>query len=113
MMPSPSNSPYDTVMRPTALLAASMAQADDWPQWRGPNRDAVWNETGILQTFPAEGLKIRWRAPMGGGTLQSRRGRGPRLCHGLRMEKPKCWERVHCFDEKTGKRLWTFSDEVK
>ena len=21
--------------------------ADDWPQWRGPRRDAVWRETGV------------------------------------------------------------------
>jgi hypothetical protein len=28
-----------------------MAQADDWPQCRGPNRDNVWNESSILQTF--------------------------------------------------------------
>jgi outer membrane protein assembly factor BamB len=54
------------------LLALSSSvtaevQTEDWPQWRGPNRDGVWNETGILQTFPAEGLKIRWRAPVGPG----------------------------------------------
>jgi hypothetical protein len=44
----------------TALILshAAKAQADDWPQWRGPNRDAVWKETGILQTFPPDGLKI-------------------------------------------------------
>jgi hypothetical protein len=26
------------------FLAAAVA-ADDWPQWRGPNRDGVWRET--------------------------------------------------------------------
>jgi hypothetical protein len=48
----------------TILLALSSpvtteVQAADWPQWRGLNRDGVWNEIGILQTFPAEGLNVR------------------------------------------------------
>ncbi len=30
--------------------------ADDWPQWRGPKRDGVWRESGILKKFPAGGL---------------------------------------------------------
>ena len=25
------------------------ARADDWPQWLGPQRDAVWRETGIIE----------------------------------------------------------------
>ena len=51
----------------SALLLSAAARADDWPQWRGPNRDAVWNETGILESFPPGGLKVRWRAPVGWG----------------------------------------------
>src|SRR5262245_55987865 len=49
------------------LLSALIARADDWPQWMGPNRDGRWNETGILQKFPAEGPKKLWTAPVGGG----------------------------------------------
>ena len=41
--------------------------ADDWPQWRGPLRDGVWRETGILERFPPEGLPVRWRTPVGPG----------------------------------------------
>jgi hypothetical protein len=33
------------------LLAPALV-AEDWPQWRGPNRDGTWNETGIRETFP-------------------------------------------------------------
>jgi hypothetical protein len=36
------------------------AQGSDWPQWRGPNRDAVCNETGLLKSWPADGPKLLW-----------------------------------------------------
>src|SRR5881409_441074 len=49
------------------LLEASAARADDWPQWLGPKRDGIWRETGILQKFPSDGPKIRWRVPIGAG----------------------------------------------
>ena len=34
------------------LLIAATLRADDWPQWLGPQRDAVWREDGILEKFP-------------------------------------------------------------
>ncbi|MBM3836168.1 MAG: hypothetical protein FJ403_23495 [Verrucomicrobia bacterium] len=39
----------------SVVLVFRMARADDWPQWRGRNRDGVCHETNILQTFPAGG----------------------------------------------------------
>jgi len=42
-------------------------QADDWPQWRGPNRDGVWHETNTIPVFPPNGLRISWRVPVGRG----------------------------------------------
>ena len=49
---------------PALLVLLATSLADDWPQWLGPNRDSVWREKGIVQRFPAEGLKITWRAPV-------------------------------------------------
>src|SRR5438094_10110044 len=48
-------------------LAAFSLRADDWPQWLGPQRDDVWREGGILEKFPADGPKVRWRTPIGAG----------------------------------------------
>src|SRR5215472_14928719 len=37
------------------------ALAADWPQWRGPQRDGVSQETGLLKEWPKEGPKLLWQ----------------------------------------------------
>jgi outer membrane protein assembly factor BamB len=32
-----------------------------WPQWRGPRRDNICDETGLLQQWPEEGPKLLWK----------------------------------------------------
>ena len=51
-------------------LVTQESMATDWPQFRGPNRDGIWNETGILESFPKEGVKIRWRHPVVPGGIR-------------------------------------------
>jgi outer membrane protein assembly factor BamB len=43
--------------RPTGFLIAS----DDWPQWRGPNRDGCSPDKGLLKEWPADGPKLLWK----------------------------------------------------
>ena len=52
------------------LVAALMPLllAADWPQFRGPNRDGVSKEKGLLQSWPADGPPLTWTAKgLGGG----------------------------------------------
>ena len=35
--------------------------ANDWPQWRGPKRDGVSQEIGLLAEWPKDGPKLRWK----------------------------------------------------
>src|SRR2546421_945799 len=64
-----------TVMRNLCALGISLllfgafsAGADDWPQWRGPQRNGISRETGLLKEWPKEGPKLRWRiADIGSG----------------------------------------------
>jgi outer membrane protein assembly factor BamB len=86
--------------------AISHTRADEWPQWRGPQRDGVWRETGIVEEFDKPQLEIRWRAPIASGYS------GPTVADGRvfvtdRLVEPKQIERVHCFDAQTGRNLWT------
>lgn len=85
------------------------AHADDWPQWRGPNRDGVWSETGILETFPPEGLKVRWRAPVGIGFSSPIVSDGRVFVTDSELAQPKARERVHAFDAATGEHQWTYA----
>jgi outer membrane protein assembly factor BamB len=91
-----------------AIFAVGRAAADDWPQWRGPTRDGVWKETGLIEKFPADKIALRWRAEIGSGYS------GPTVAGGRvyvtdRQNEPKPVERVLCFDAKTGRSLWTYS----
>ena len=84
--------------------------ADDWPQWRGPGRDGVWRESGIIEKFEKSRLAPIWRAKISSGYC------GPTVADGRvyvtdRRVRPKQVERVHCFDAQTGKNLWTHSYE--
>jgi len=36
--------------------------AGDWPQWRGPRRDGVCDETGLLQQWPEGEPKLLWKS---------------------------------------------------
>jgi outer membrane protein assembly factor BamB len=90
------------------LASASKLWADDWPQWRGPNRDGVWSEPGIIQKFPGPRIELRWRAPISSGYS------GPTVAEGRvfvtdRLAEPSEVERVHCFDFETGRTLWAHS----
>jgi len=89
------------------LLWPAALPAEDWPQWRGPNRDGVWRDTGILTAIPSTGLNVRWRAKIGAGYS------GPVVAQGRvfvtdHQFNPEV-ERVVCFEETTGKPLWTHS----
>ncbi len=42
------------------LLAGGMCYGDDWPQFRGPNRDGKSAETGLLKKWPETGPKLLW-----------------------------------------------------
>src|SRR5262245_38548063 len=94
------------------LLLSLGLRAEDWPQWRGPNRDGVCRETGLLTSFPARGLTVRWRAPAGWGFSSPVVAKGRVYLADSDVVKPKARERVRCFDETTGKALWTHVYEV-
>jgi outer membrane protein assembly factor BamB len=74
----------------------------DWPQWRGPNRDGISKETGLLKSWPAGGPKVLWRAPSGEGySAISVSGGRAYTMYGHSDD-----EVLVCLDANTGKELW-------
>lgn len=102
------------------LPGAAAAPADDWPQYRGPQRDGVWRETGIVARLPPT-PHYRWRTAISGGFA------GPAVAGGRlyvcdrfvqkgeavpeskwnRTDPIQGKERVLCLDLLTGRAVWT------
>ncbi len=45
----------------TLVAFTSCSLAADWPQWRGPQRNGISSETGLLTEWPKEGPKLLWK----------------------------------------------------
>ena len=80
-----------------------------------PNRDGTWSETGVLETSSS-----LWRIENpAGGNLSAADGparswfKAVFFVFDVELIKPVARERLHCFDEKTGKVLWVYAYEEK
>jgi outer membrane protein assembly factor BamB len=91
-----------------ALLEASGVFGQDWPQWRGPNRDAIATGFNAPQTWP-KSLTKKWKVTVGDGVATpalvgdklyvfARRGDDEVTC---------------CLDATTGKELWADKNAAK
>lgn len=79
------------------------AQTGDWPQWRGPNRDGISKETGLLKQWPTQGPPLVWKATGAGNGYSSLAiSNGKIFTMGVRSGR----EYVIAFDVATGKELW-------
>ncbi len=81
----------------------SGAAAGEWPQWRGPNRDDVSKETGLLKKWPSEGPKRAWVSEEAGLGYSGFAIAGGKL---YTMGLFDAEEKVVCLDTATGKKLW-------
>ncbi len=84
--------------------------SQDWPDWRGINRDGNWNETGIIEEFKTAHIQPDWSVSIGSGYS------GPTVSNGKvyitdLKENLKQTEGVLCFDEETGRKLWEYRYE--
>jgi outer membrane protein assembly factor BamB len=101
------------------LFSAATLTAEDWPQWLGPRGDSSWNDTGLVTKFPSDGPKIVWRSPVANGysgpsvsggkvfVMDYQVATGKVDANASARTKLTGKERVLCFDEKTGKELWS------
>ncbi len=93
------------------LLALSalpeQAAADAWASWRGAASDGVSADTGLPESWSADGDNLVWKAPYGGRSAPI--VVGGRVCM-IRLAEPETVERwqeqIACLDAETGELAW-------
>jgi outer membrane protein assembly factor BamB len=95
------------------LLHSHVLFAADWPQWRGPNRDELSGETGLISSLPKAGPKLNWTFKKAGVGYGSPSVVGKVLyLQGSNDPDEGTIEFVQAIDTETGKLIWEqpFSD---
>ncbi|MGO8926437.1 MAG: PQQ-binding-like beta-propeller repeat protein [Limisphaerales bacterium] len=87
------------------ILGPFTSSGDDWPCWRGPDRNGISPEKGWQTQWPAEGPKQLWKASVGTGFSSFSVSDGRVYTMGNTANTD--W--VFCLEAATGKRLWGHS----
>jgi outer membrane protein assembly factor BamB len=85
------------------LATAEVSFADDWPQWRGPERNGISKESQWLKGWPDEAVpQVAWRAAVGEGhsCVSIADGRA------YTMGWDGAQDTVYCFDAASGELVW-------
>lgn len=82
----------------------SKPSAADWPQWRGPARDGISKETGLLNQWPQAGPPLAWKATGLGSGLSSLAIAGGKI---YTMGDREGGQHVIALNGADGKVLWT------
>ena len=85
------------------LLLTSSVMADDWPQYRGPNRDGISRETGLMKQWPEEGPPLIWKNAKLGHGVSSLAIVGDSIYTNSQLKNV---EYLVCINAETGKPKW-------
>ncbi len=88
------------------LMVTTGLFSQDWPQYLGPNRNSVSDQTNLLRTWPQNGPQVLWSAEIGIGYG------GPVVKAGkvyLLDRDDKTGDKLRCFDLNSGRELWNFA----
>jgi outer membrane protein assembly factor BamB len=89
-----------------AMLTPAVVLGGNWTQFRGPNRDAISNETGLLRQWPAGGPKVLW-------SVEACQGYAGAAIHGDRVyfndydRKTNEWL-IRCLSFSDGEEIWRY-----
>ena len=86
------------------LFAANLYSAD-WPQWRGPQRNGISTETGLLKEWPKDGPKLRWQRKDLGSGYSTPSVVGERLY--VQSNQGMDNESVQALNVADGKQIWS------
>lgn len=86
-------------------LANIGASTSDWPQWRGPQRNGISHESGLLKQWPKEGPKLLWQVNDIGDGYSTPSVVGTRIY--LMSNRGMENEFVQALSTQDGKPIWT------
>lgn len=90
-----------------SFCSAAVVPAAEWPGWRGPERNAISPETGLLQSWPQGGPRLVWQIKTAGeGYSGPAVARGFLVTMGNRDED----EYVLCYSVNDGRELWAYKN---
>jgi len=98
------------VIAAAAAIACVALLGGDWPQFRGPNRDNISTETGLLRAWPSAGPKVLWKIAVSEGYAGAAIRGGRVYVNDYNVEKKEHW--VRCLSLADGKDLWGWSYPV-
>ncbi|MEK6793725.1 MAG: PQQ-binding-like beta-propeller repeat protein [Spirochaetota bacterium] len=84
---------------------AAMLTAADWPQFLGPDRNAVSSETKLIRSFPEGGPAIDWKTSTGDGFGGAAIAAGKLYF----LDRAGDNDAVRCLDAASGKELWRYA----
>ncbi|MBL8798307.1 MAG: PQQ-like beta-propeller repeat protein [Planctomycetia bacterium] len=88
---------------PLQNAAVPVAVSGDWPQYRGPRRDGISLESGLLEQWPAEGPPVLWKVA-GGPGFSTMSVAGGRVYTAIQADDQH--EAIVCLYESTGEEIW-------
>lgn len=96
-------------MKLPAILAAlsvipALAEAANWPMWRGPNGDGTCSESGLPTKWSAS-ENVLWKTPLPEGGNSTPVVWGDKVFVTQAVEKDGR-RMLLCFDARSGKKLW-------
>ena len=87
----------------SVITLNAQSSSVDWPQWRGPDRNGISKETGLLSQWPRSGPPVAWSAAMLGAGYGSISVQGDRVyVQGMRNRQSV----VSTLNRADGKLVW-------
>src|SRR5687768_4494219 len=84
--------------------AVQEAQRGDWSRWRGPKGDGISYETGLLDSWPADGPPLLWRSKGLGSGYSSVAVAGGKI---FTMGDKNSKDHIVCLNVDDGSVLWS------
>jgi outer membrane protein assembly factor BamB len=93
------------------ILISVAASGGDWPQFRGPDRNNISPETGLLKSWPPQGPKVLWKIPVCEGYAGAAIKDGRIYLNDYNAEKKE--NLIRCISLADGKDIWQWSYPVE